>query len=197
MALKGSASPEVEQTYTRAWQLCQQVGDMPHLPQILMGLVRFYTVKSALERARELGEQLLQLAQRRQERGLLLIAHRQLGSILFFQGELLLARAHFEQGISLYDPHQHHALTLLHNSDPGVFCLNSLSLILWVLGYPSQALRRSHEALTLARQFSHPYTLAHALIYTAMLHKNRREGQLAQEGAEAGTALAREHGFAQ
>ena len=58
-------------------------------------------------------------------------------------------------------------------------------------------MRRSHEALTLARQFSHPFTLAHALIYAAMLHKNRREEQLAQEGAEAGTALAREHGFAQ
>jgi predicted ATPase len=196
-ALKGSASPEVEQTYTRAWQLCQQVGDMPHLSQILMGLIRFYTVKCALERARELGEQLLQLAQHRQERGLLLVAHRQLGSILFFQGELLLARAHLEQGISLYNPQQHHALTLLHNSDPGVSCFNSMSLILWVLGYPSQAVRRSHEALTLARQFSHPFTLAHALIYAAMLHKNRREEQLAQEGAEAGTALAREHGFAQ
>ena len=197
MALKGAASPEVEQTYTRAWQLCQQVEDMPHLPQILIGLARFYTVKGALERARALGEQLLQLAQHRQERGLLLVAHRQLGTILFFQGELLLARAHVEQGISLYDPQHHHALTLLYNRDPGVNCLNSLSLILWVLGYPSQALRRSHEALTLARQFSHPFTLAHALIYAAMLHKNRREGQLAQEGAEAGTALAREHGFAQ
>jgi predicted ATPase/class 3 adenylate cyclase len=196
-ALKGSASPEVEQTYTRAWQLCQQVGDMPHLPQILMGLIRFYTVKGALERARELGEQLLQLAQHRQERGLLLVAHRRLGTILFFQGELLLARAHFEQALSLYDPQQHHALTLVENSDLGVSCLNNMSLILWVLGYPSQALRRSQEALTLAQQFSHPFTLAHALIYAAMLHKNRREGQLAQERAEAGTVLAREHGFAQ
>jgi predicted ATPase len=127
----------VEQTYTRAWHLCQQVGDMPHLPQILMGLARFYTVKGALESARQCGEHLLQLAQHRQERGPLLVAHRQLGTILFFQGELLLARAHLEQGLSLYDPQHHHALTLLHNSDPGVFCLNSLSLILWVLGYPS------------------------------------------------------------
>jgi predicted ATPase len=196
-ALKGSASPEVEQTYTRAWQLCQQVEDMPHLPQILMGLIRFYTVKGALERARELGEHLLQLAQHRQERGLLLVAHRRLGTILFFQGELLLARAHFEQALSLYDPQQHHALALLHNSDLGVSCFNNMSLILWALGYPSQALRRSQEALTLAQQFSHPFTLAHALIYAAMLHKNRREEQLAQERAEAGTALAREHGFAQ
>src|SRR5262245_18299577 len=100
MDLKGSASPEVEQSYTRAWQICQQMGDMPHLPQILMGLIRFYTVKGALETARELGEQLLQLAQRRQEQGLLLVAQRQLGTIRFFQGELLLARAYLEQGIS-------------------------------------------------------------------------------------------------
>jgi predicted ATPase len=39
--------------------------------------------------------------------------------------------------------------------------------------------------------------LARALIYAATLHKYRREAQLAQAEAEAGTASAREHGSAQ
>ena len=29
-------------------------------------------------------------------------------------------------------------------------------LALWLLGYPDQALQRSHEALTLAQELAHP-----------------------------------------
>ncbi len=69
--------------------------------------------------------------------------------------------------------------------------------LLWLLGYPDQALRRSHEALTLARELAHPLSLAGALDYAAWLHQLRREALITQEGAEAAMALAREHGFPQ
>jgi predicted ATPase len=198
MALKGFAAPETEQTYTRAWQLCQQIGDTPHLLQILAGLERFYRVKGALERSRELGEQLLQLAQSRQDPGLLLIAHQHLGTNLLSRGELLLARAHFEQCIVLYGSQRHYALsldTLVY--DPMVTCFNQAAVTLWALGYPNQGLCMSHEALALAKKLSHPFTLARALVWAAMLHTNRREVQATEERAESGTTLAREHGFAQ
>ena len=67
---------------------------------------------------------------------------------------------------------------------------------LWCLGYPDQALKRSHEALTLAQELSHPFSLAFALGFAAMLHQFRREGQAAQERAEAADyALSTEQGF--
>ena len=40
-----------------------------------------------------------------------------------------------------------------------------------VLGYPDQALKRSQEALTLAQELSHPYSLAFALNFAAWLHQ--------------------------
>ena len=61
-------------------------------------------------------------------------------------------------------------------------------LALWVLGYPDQALKRSHEALTLAQELSHPFSLAYALD-AALVHQFRREGQATQERAEAAIAL--------
>jgi predicted ATPase len=67
--------------------------------------------------------------------------------------------------------------------------------VLWWLGYPEQALQRSQAALTLAREMSHPPTLAAVLFFAAMHHQARRERQLAQERAEAGIALAREQGL--
>ena len=39
---------------------------------------------------------------------------------------------------------------------------------LWYLGYPDQALKRSHEALTLAQELSHPFSLAFALSFAAI-----------------------------
>ena len=35
-------------------------------------------------------------------------------------------------------------------------------MTLWWLGYPDQALQRSHEALTLAQELAHPFSLAFA-----------------------------------
>jgi predicted ATPase len=50
--------------------------------------------------------------------------------------------------------------------------------------------------LTLARALSHPFGLAYALDFAGWLHQCRREGQAAQERAEALLALAHEQGFA-
>jgi predicted ATPase len=48
------------------------------------------------------------------------------------------------------------------------------------------------EALSLARELSHPFSLLHALYFTAQLYQHRREGRLAQEWAEATLTLATE-----
>jgi hypothetical protein len=76
-----------------------------------------------------------------------------------------------------------------------VRCRAHAALTLWWLGYSDQALHRSHEALTLAQEVAHPLSLAFALCFAAWLHQFRREERLAQEQAEAGIALATEHGF--
>ena len=66
---------------------------------------------------------------------------------------------------------------------------------LWLLGYPACALATIREALTLAQESSHAYSLAFALNYASMLHAWRREVAFAQERAEAVMTLANEHGF--
>jgi predicted ATPase len=102
-----------------------------------------------------------------------------------------------EQGIGLYNPQQYPTHGLLGKTQPGVFCRCRLALILWFLGYPDQALQRSQEALTLARELAYPLTLAVALLFAATLHQYRREGQLALERSEAAIALSHEQWFAQ
>jgi class 3 adenylate cyclase/predicted ATPase len=195
MATKGQAAPEVEQAYARARALCQQVGDTPQLLPTLRGLCRFYVDRGALPMARELGEQLLGLAQRQAAPTPRLEAHDALGSTLFFLGEYAAARTHLEQGIALIDPAAQRALALRHGIAPGVTCLAHAALTLWCLGSPAQAVRRSQEALALAQALAHPQSLALAQHFAAYLHQRRREAPAVQTQAEALLALATAQGF--
>jgi predicted ATPase len=125
----------------------------------------------------------------------LLHAHRAMGQTVFWQGELTRARAYLEQGIARYHPQRHRSLAFRYSQDPGVGLRTFAAHVLWYVGYPDQAVARIQEALTLARELSHPFSLAHALDHAAWLHQYRREGRLAQEQAEADMALCREQGF--
>jgi predicted ATPase len=170
------------------------LGETPQLFPALWGLQTFYIVRGEFHTARELAGQLMGLAQSVQDRDLLSRAHMALGWTLYWLGELTSARTHLEQAIALYDPQQHPRLTF-GTADPRVECLSYASWTLWHLGYPDQALKRSQEALALAEELPHPFSLAYALGFAAVCHLHRREGQLARERAEAVMTLSTEQGF--
>jgi class 3 adenylate cyclase/predicted ATPase len=196
MNTRGQAAPEVLHTYARARELCQQVGQTPQLFQVLRGLWYFYLHRLELRTARELGEHLLTLAKQVGDRALLLEAHYALGNTLNYPGEFVAARDHLEQGIALYDRQQYHAHAFRYGQDPGVGCRAYAGVTLWYLGYPDQALQRSYEALTLARELEHPVSLLFALFFATWVRHFRREWHLTQELTEAGITLGTEQGSA-
>src|SRR5262249_39760653 len=63
------------------------------------------------------------------------------------------------------------------------------------LGYPDQGLAWNEEAVTLAQQNAHPFSLSFALSAAAMFHQFRREGRVAQERAEAAIRLTTDQRF--
>jgi class 3 adenylate cyclase/predicted ATPase len=193
IANKGYTVPEVEKAYTRALELCRCVGETPQLFPVLMGLNRFYSARAEHETAYEVAKQLLALAQRAQDPALLLGAHYAMGGA-YWLGEFVPARVHLQQAIVLYNPQQHRPLAFVYGVDFGVV-FSAAGFTLWHLGYAEQALKSSSTALTLARELSHPHSLALALHYAAWLHQYRREGPATQERAEELIALSSEQGF--
>jgi len=195
IAGKGYAAPEVEQAYARARELCRQVGETPGIIPVLRGLLAFYRVRADFQTARELAEQFLSLAQTPEYSAFLVDAHEELGVTLFQIGELGPSRAHLEQAIAIYDPQQSHSAALAPGHAPAVLCLSHAAWALWLLGYPDQALKRCQEALTLAEELSHPFSIVFALNFAAVLHQFHRERQAVKEQSEAVIALSTEHGF--
>ncbi|MBI3801569.1 MAG: AAA family ATPase [Deltaproteobacteria bacterium] len=197
---KGVAAPEAERAYARARELCQQGGEPLQLFHLLRGLHSVHQVRGEWQKAHELAEQCLGLAQQLQDSALLIAAHSMLGTVLASLGELVPARAHIEQGIALYDPDKYPPLP---GGSPSfatyyaMYCLVQVAPILLGLGYPDQALKRNQEALTLAQEQSHPYLLTLAVYGAAELHLIRQEWHLSRDRAEAVLSLATTHGFTQ
>jgi predicted ATPase len=194
MAAKGYAAPEVERTYARALELCQQRGESPQLFQVLHGLWAFYNVRAEIKTSHALAKRLLSVAESQQDTACLVEAHWALGSSSFLLGELTVSRAHFEQMLALYSPQEHRSLTFVYGQDPEMSSLSRAAVVLWQLGYPDQALKSSQAAVSLAQEVGHPFSLVYALSCAAWCHQLRGEGQSAQTQAEAGIALSTEHG---
>lgn len=196
IATRGYAASEVVDAYTRARELCQELGETPQLFPVLFGLWLAHLVRAELETARELGEQLLNLAEHAKDRALLLEAHRALGATLCYLGNFVASQERLEHGIALYDSQQHHSRTFFHYlADARMTCLSYSAAVLWFLGYPDQALRRIHEVLALAKAVDHPFSKSVALYFAGMVHQCRREVGAAQEQAEAVKAISTEQGF--
>jgi predicted ATPase len=195
LAVKGVAAGEVGETYTYARQLCAHLEEPQQLFPVLRGLWNYYLVRAELQTAHALGDQLLVLAHQTQDSAMLLAAHRALGMTLFFLGEVSSAHMHLTEGIALYDPQQLHASAVLYGGDVGVLCRSRAAWALWLLGYPDQGLAQSHEAVTLARQITHHFSIGNALGAAALLHTFRREASATQERAEAALSVAQEQGF--
>ena len=128
-----------------------------------------------------------------------MLAHFLRGFTLIHLGELDAALADIEHAATLYHPQLHHALTSLYGGNPSceVANLDWKALTLWLGGYPDQAQHGVHEALSLARELTHPFALSYALLQLAFLYCSLKEWPLTQEWSEALLALSTEQGYMQ
>jgi DNA-binding winged helix-turn-helix (wHTH) protein/predicted ATPase len=219
IAAKGYVAVEVEHTYERARTLCQRLDESAQLFPVLLGLLGMALVRAEHHKGRALGEQLLALTQTADDPVRLQEAHYALGHTLFLLGELVRSQEHLQQAVALHDLTQHllpaagtaqgvqaaSHVSIQNDSesfswirgvqDPGAISFAYAAWNLWFLGYPDQALRRSQEALALARSRSHPFSVAKVTAYAAALHQYRQETSTVKNLAEATVAVGAEHGF--
>ena len=120
-----------------------------------------------------------------------------LGQTLFYLGDWPLPGATWSRGSPSTIPSSSAPMPLLYGVDPGVLlpCLCGPGPCgAWAI--QTRPCSSSHEALALAQELAHPYSLVVALLCAAVSMQFRREVQAVQEQAEALMALATAHGFA-
>ena len=82
-----------------------------------------------------------------------------MGLSLAWTGDIVEGRAHYDQGIVLYDPAVHRPLATRFGQDAGVSILSHRAMALWLLGYPDAALADAKQALQEARDIGQSPTL--------------------------------------
>jgi len=112
------------------------------------------------------------------------------GLTLYHTGDFVAARRNHEWVGKAESPREISAGLSEH---PSVGCQAYLSVELWHLGYPDQAAAAVEEALRRAREESHPFSLAFAMMFAVLLRILRREADLAVNTGEALVAMASEH----
>jgi predicted ATPase/class 3 adenylate cyclase len=194
LATKGYTE-EVEQAYMRALALCESAGEIPQLFPVLRGLASFHILRTEYDKAMQMGERILHLAERLGDTDMQVEGHMVLGYNLAFVEQPQAGLDHLEKAIALYDPRHPRARRLGLGTNPGVIILTVSSLFLWMMGYPDRARQRATEGITLAQKLDHAYSLAYAHFHNGLLHLWLRNPEIAQERAEAVLNIAEEHGF--
>jgi predicted ATPase len=194
-AVRGRMAPEAGEAYTKAYVLCQHVGETPWRFEVLWGLTLFHCVEAQLGPANRFSQELFDLAQRQHDPVLAQRSHCALGMYAFAQGHFGAARAHLEEGLRLCDAPPPSPPIVHGVSDQGIRALYFLAQVLCGLGFADQAQQRSQEALAMAQQGEYPPTLANAQVFAAALCQWRRDAVATRAQAQALMTLADAHGF--
>ncbi len=118
MYLKGYGDPEVKQAFTRAEELCNQIGETPQIAIALFGLGTFYCTTAELKSAIDMAERILRISQKAPDPVLLmLIGNTGQTTNLSLCGESEKALILAEKTLDLYDPEKHRSLAFILGQD--------------------------------------------------------------------------------
>jgi predicted ATPase/DNA-binding SARP family transcriptional activator len=178
----------------RTSELCRQMEKPAPMSRAMGELATYHYVKAEYKRAVEYAREALRLARQADDPLLVAEGHWLLGLLHFCLGDYLKASDHLGEISEFYVPEEHHhAIIRLRGVDSGLSAMAYHACCLWCLGYPDQALERSQQAISLARKFNHPFTLADVLCYAGcMFNAMYRDAQALNQHAEQLVQLSNE-----
>ena len=170
-AITGFGSPESDESYARARELCESLGAAEQLVTVLHGQWVRHTVGLAHRDAEGVAAQLLRLGEQHDSETARMIGHRMSGWTALFRGNLDITAPHLDQALSIYDRDREKFLDLRLRShhDHRVAVLSCRVIHQWLSGYPDQARETRAEAIAYARELEHVATLAYALLHAGCL----------------------------
>jgi serine/threonine protein kinase/predicted ATPase len=196
ISVRGYAAPEVGPILARACELCERIGEPQQQFGIMLGMWEWRLVRGDLRLCVDLAADGITLADRGNDPGLLMEALFMPGVTQFYRGQFAGARDCFERALSEYDDRERTKFwTAYSGHNGGVTHRCYLALTLWHLGFPDQAQKLDREMRELARAIAHPFTLGHAVDFSALLSYYLRLGPEVEAAAAEEIALATDQGF--
>jgi class 3 adenylate cyclase/tetratricopeptide (TPR) repeat protein/ribosomal protein L40E len=206
MASEGFSASAREYVLLRARELCLHHGDQSQISLVLSDLIGFHEQRGEFQTARQIAESSITplLANSKRQYSVEMIggAHGVMGECLFWAGNFLAARQHFDQMVTLLGYTQRKSENFFYSVQPkgGL----STVLVQWTtlpalnlayLGYLDQCSERLGETMARARAQANVYSLALALTHHGWGNLLVGNPHVAQLSAEEAIVLAKDHGF--
>jgi predicted ATPase len=195
IAARGYAAPEAGPVLLRARELCQRIGDAQQLFGVMLGMWEWRLVRGDLRLCVDLAAEGMAVAEQLNDPGTLMEALFMSGTTMFYRAHFADARACHEKALSYDDRERTKFWTAYTGHNAGVTHRCYLALVLWHLGYPDQARQVDRAMRAVARAIGHPFSLGHAVDFTAFLSHYCRLGAEVRAAAEEEVTLATEQGF--
>jgi class 3 adenylate cyclase/tetratricopeptide (TPR) repeat protein len=179
-AYRGWPAPELETVLKPALPLAQAALQRKpeHLARTLWGLwVQLMSV-GPVAKSLKWANQLLRAGQRTKHEELLLVGHMAVMVTNFWLGKPCVVKQHADEIMRLYNRNRHAHIVKLMNHDPRTLAEIYLSQVLWILGYPQQAVDIVKDRDNHTRLMNHPFDTAFALTLGAWVFHYRQEPEL-------------------
>ncbi len=144
-----TAAPENQQNLHRARVLCEQLGESQLLGRVLLYLFFVHWSISDVGIAKEYADQALALAERSVDDIPRFFATFVAGFLAVMSAEYSSARRYFQRALAISDETRS---VLIRSPDTAlglVNCTGALGIVLWMLGYPDQALEQHAREVSL------------------------------------------------
>ncbi|HYZ42202.1 MAG TPA: AAA family ATPase, partial [Stellaceae bacterium] len=198
MAAKGYASPEAIRAFSRARELCAEIGDDGSIIPVLFGVWLFELTAARHANAGRTADEFFERARRLKDAGDQFAASSAVAISAVHLGNLAQARQHSEEAIRFFDEMTDAAATRLafgYGVELGAASRAYGAWCFWLLGYADQALKLGNEALAISERIQHDYSRSRGLYWNSALHAYRHEWPIVEERATAAISSGREHGF--
>ena len=161
------AVPEIGAAWTRAFELAASLDDTWYQLRSLLGLCFFQTASGRHRAALVLAEKYCALAAKRPDPNDRLIGERLIGVADHYLGDHAGARRHLEHMLAHYVPLARKSQIIPFPLDHQVTARALLARILWLQGFPDQAMRTAEASIEDARSTTHANSLGYALSQAA------------------------------
>jgi predicted ATPase len=159
---KGS-TPETGAAWTNAREIAEKLGDTDGQLRASRGLWAYHVNRGEYPASLALSQRFCGVAADRGDPADLLVGDRMIGTSLHYLGNQTDARRHIERMLAGYVAPVHRPHTVRFQFDQRVTARATLTRILWLQGFPDQAMRTARTNVEHAREIDHALSLCNAL----------------------------------
>jgi predicted ATPase len=164
---RGTTAPETGAAWTKALELAESLDDAEYQMRSLWGLCVFHTVSGQYRVGLALAQRLHALAVSRSDPRDRLVGERMMGAQQHYLGDQLEARRHLERVLADHAAVDHRSSIIRFPIDLRVAARTVLARVLWLQGFPDQAMRAAESSIEDARAADHAVSFCYALARSA------------------------------